>query len=356
MNKQFADLSAAELTAKMRIGWNLGNTLDVVSPLLFKKFPAVKKMETGWRNPVTTKKMITTIKNAGFNTLRIPVSWCKTTDEDFNIRRDWMDRVKEIVNFGIDNSMIIILNTHHDESIFKFTSEQTEKSLTVFRKIWEQIADAFKDYDENLILEALNEPRTIKSELEWKGGTPEERANLNKHYQVFVDTVRKSGGNNNKRILMVNTYAASISQCAIEDLKIPSDSLPDKIIASIHAYEPNGFALNTKPVGIDGSVNKWSVDNPKDVFPITDPIDRAYSAFVSKGIPVVIGEFGALNKNNTETRAAWAEYFVRYAKSKKMPCVWWDNGIDQHFLLLDRRKNVIKYPSIAEALMRGTSD
>ena len=356
MNKQFNELSAAELTAKIKVGWNLGNTLDVVYPKLSGKDVTVWEMETGWHNPVTTKEMITTIKNAGFNTIRIPVTWCKTIDDDFNIRKDWMDRVTEVANYAVDNNMIIILNTHHDESIFKFTDAETEKSLAVFKKVWEQIAAAFKDYDENLILEALNEPRTIKSEFEWKGGTSEERANLNKHYQVFVDTVRNSGGNNGRRILMINTYAASIRQCAIEDLIIPSDTAQNKIIASIHAYEPNGFALNTKPVGTEGSTDKWSVDNPDDIFPITDPVDRAYSAFVSKGIPVVIGEFGALNKNNTETRTIWAEYSVRYAKSKGIPCVWWDNGNDNHFLLLDRRNNTIKYPSIIDALMKGTSD
>ncbi|MCL2722228.1 MAG: glycoside hydrolase family 5 protein, partial [Treponema sp.] len=238
--------------------------------------------------------------------------------------------------------------------IFKFTNDEVGKSLIIFQRIWEQIADTFKNYDEKLILEAFNEPRTIKSEMEWKGGTADERANLNTHYQVFVDTVRKSGGNNDKRILMVNTYAASIRQIAMDDLVIPTDTVPNKIIASIHAYEPNDFALNVKPVGVDGSVNTWSIDNPDDVLAITDPIDRAYSKFTEgKGMPVIIGEFGALNKNNTEVRTAWVEFHIRYAAKKGIPCVWWDNGIDAHFLLLDRNNLTIKYPTIVEALMKG---
>jgi len=356
MKEQFNDLTASELTAKMKIGWNLGNTLDTIHPSLFNSDVTVSEMETIWRNPVTSKKLITTIKETGFNTIRIPVTWCKAADENFIIRKDWMYRVTEVVNYAKENDLIIILNTHHDERIFKFTNEETKKSLTVFKKIWEQIAAEFKDYNEKLIFEALNEPRTIKSDDEWKGGTSEERSNLNKHYQVFADTIRESGGNNDKRILMINTYAASIRQCAIDDLAIPSDKTPNKIIASIHMYEPNGFALNTKPAGTDGSVNTWNVKNPEDTFPITDPLDRAYSAFVNKGIPVVIGEFGALNKDNTEARTAWAEYHVRYAKSKNIPCIWWDNGNDHHFLLLDRKNNKIKYPSITEALMNGISN
>jgi endoglucanase len=351
----FNDLSAAELVSKIRIGWNLGNSLDTINPAFFKKETTVAEMETRWRNPVTTKNMITTIKNAGFDTLRIPVTWCKAADSNYKIRADWMERVVQIVNYAADNDMYIILNTHHDEGIFKFTDAQTQESLITFRKIWEQIADTFKNYNEKLIFEALNEPRTIGSDLEWKGGTSEERANLNKHYQVFIDTVRNSGGNNGKRVLMVNTHAASIRQEAIEDLVIPVDTVPNKIIASIHAYEPTNFALNTKPVGVDGSVNTWSMDNTDDVFAITDPIDRAFSAFIAgKGIPVIIGEFGAVNKNNTETRTVWAEFFVKYARNKGIPCIWWDNGLDIHFLLLDRHNETLKYPSIIEALMKGS--
>jgi endoglucanase len=355
--KPFKDISAIDLVADINIGWNLGNSLDTINPSLFKKETTVSEMETRWRNPVTTKEMITAIKNAGFNTIRIPVTWCKTLDSEHIIRTDWMERVVQIVNYAAENDLYIILNTHHDEGIFKFTNTELEKSLIIFNKIWEQIADTFKNYDEKLIFEALNEPRTIGSELEWKGGTGEERINLNKYYQHFTETVRNSGGNNNKRIIMVNTYAASIRQETINDLVIPVDSVPGKIIASIHAYEPNGFALNTKPVGTDGSVNTWDINNPEDTFAITDPIDRAFSAFVAgKGIPVIIGEFGALNKNNTEVRTAWAEFHVKYAKDKGIPCIWWDNGIDAHFLLLDRNKGTIRYPAIIDALMRGVSN
>jgi endoglucanase len=153
---------------------------------------------------------------------------------------------------------------------------------------------------------------------------------------------------------MVNTHAASIRQETIDDLVIPVDTIPNKIIVSIHAYEPFNFALNTKPVGVDGSVDTWSINNPDDTFAITDPVDRAYLAFVKgKGLPVIIGEFGALNKNNTEVRVQWVEFHVKYAREKGIPCIWWDNGIDAHFLLFNRHDNTIKYPVIIDALMKG---
>jgi endoglucanase len=345
-------LTATELVSKITVGWNLGNTLDCSGLTWLGANPSVSQMETAWGNPVTTKANITALKNAGFNAVRIPVSWAKCADVNYNIRTDWMARVAEVVDYAVDNGMYVILNTHHDEGIFKFKNADKEKSEKAFRKIWEQIAEKFKNYDEKLVFEALNEPRTINSLNEWSGGTPEERANLNSHYRVFVETVRASGGNNANRVLMINTYAASGDANAINGLEIPKDNASNKIIASIHVYAPYDFALNVK-----SPVNTWDRNSSKDTSPITAPIDHVYNTFVSKGIPVIIGEFGAMNKNNIDARTEWAEYYVNYAKSKGMPCFWWDNGgvsgDGETFGLLDRKTNNFVFPSIIEALMRG---
>jgi endoglucanase len=353
--QDFTDITAAQLVAKMTVGWNLGNTLDAYGDWM--KGSSVTQMETGWGNPKTTKANITAIKNAGFNVIRIPVSWSKATDANFNIREDWMERVVEIVNYAIDNDMYVLLNTHHDEDIFKFTNAQKAASLTAFQKIWEQIASAFKNYDDKLIFEGLNEPRTKGADWEWSGGNAEERANLNEHYKVFVETVRASGGNNDKRMLMLNPYAASGSAAAMNGLVIPADTAKNKIIISYHNYAPNGFALE------NNMNNTWSADNPGDTSPITDPIDRYYDKFVSKGIPVIIGEFGAQNKNNDATRAAWAEYYVSYARSKGIPCVWWDMGIatgdvtaNDLFAIFNRNDNTWYFQGIVDAMMEAVAN
>jgi endoglucanase len=264
-----------------------------------------------------------------------------------------MERVVEVVNYAVACDMYIILNTHHDEDIFAFQNHKMEESTTAFRIIWEQIADVFKNYNEKLMFEGLNEPRTPGSEREWQGGTPEEHMNLNTYYQLFVDTVRASGGNNSKRILVMNTYAASSEAAAINGLVLPADTVKDKIIASIHTYSPYNFALNK-----DAAYNTWDINKHADTSPVTDPIDRAYNAFVSKNIPVIMGEFGAMNKNNTDTRAQWAEFYVSYAKGKGIPCIWWDNGVisggnAERFGLLNRHTNEFAYPEIVDALMRG---
>jgi len=358
----FNDITAAELVAGMTVGWNLANTLDATDyGQGWLKDQPVNALETSWGNPVTTKAMITAIKNAGFNTIRIPVTWGKTVDSDFNIRADWMARVTEVVNYAVDNDMYIILNTHHDDfsdgGIFKFTDSEKTASIAAFRKIWEQIADNFKNYDEKLIFEGLNEPNTEDTPLQWFGGTAEEHKNLNEHYQVFVDIVRASGGNNDKRMLMVNTYGASYLAAAVNGLVLPDDPAPNKLIVSIHPYIPYNFALNASPVGTNSSVGTWSSSNPSDTEEIHLAVELAYDKFISKGIPVIFGEFGVLDKNNEAVRAEYTEYYVRYARSRGIVCVWWDGAGDgeEHgnFEIFNRNSRTFKFPQILSALMRA---
>ena len=344
--QSFKDITAVQLVAGIKVGWNLGNTLDAVK---FGSNLTVSELETAWGNPVTTKEHITAIKNTGFNAIRIPVSWAKCADSDYNIRADWMARVTEVVNYAVENDMYILLNTHHDESVFKFTSKEKTASINAFRKIWAQIAGNFQNYDEKLIFEGLNEPRTRGSAAEWNGGTAGERANLNEHYKVFVKTVRACGGNNDKRFLMINTYGASGLAAAMNGLTIPADTAQNKLIASYHAYEPYNFALNEG----SGSVKTWSQSNSSDTSPITSRINQANSSFISKGIPVILGEFGALDRGNEPARAAWVEFYVKHAAEKGIKCFWWDDG--GNFRLYNRREDTFYFPQIKDGLIRGAN-
>jgi endoglucanase len=221
--------------------------------------------------------------------------------------------------------------------------------------MWEQIAWNFKNYNDKLVFEGLNEPRTRNSPAEWTGGTTSERNIINEYYQVFVETVRASGGNNGKRILMINPYGANAGQAALSGLKIPNDSVQNKIVVSIHAYSPYNFALNQG----GGAVDTWSKDNNSDTQAVRTPVDLAYTIFVSKGIPVIMGEFGSVDRDNEDARAELAEYYVSYAKSKGIPCFWWDNGIynrseGELFGILERSDNTFPFPKIIDALMRAS--
>ncbi|MCL2329004.1 MAG: cellulase family glycosylhydrolase [Bacteroidetes bacterium] len=344
-------MTATEWVENVTIGWNLGNTLDATSDWNSNQYNETPAWhEKSWGNPVTTKAMITALKDAGFNAIRIPVSWSKVANENYIIRTDWMARVTEVVDYAVENDMYIVLNTHHDENIFKFTDAKKAQSLVAFRKIWEQIADNFKDYDGKLVFEGLNEPRTKGSAAEWSGGTAEEHSVLNEHHQVFVDVVRASGGNNGTRILLINAYGASPDAKAMNALELPTDVVPNKLIVSFHNYSPYNFALNRG----DGAVSTWSRSKVSDTSPITYPINNYFNKFVNNGVPVIIGEFGAIDKNNEAIRADWTDYYVKYAESKGMKCFWWDNGAvmgnGELFGLFNRIAKNFYFPEIARAL------
>ncbi|MCL2224135.1 MAG: glycoside hydrolase family 5 protein [Defluviitaleaceae bacterium] len=356
---------AAEMVAQMRVGWNLGNSLDAHPHGNVLQFDRpVSTHETMWGNPVTTQENIQTIAAAGFDVLRVPVTWYArmvSGDDNYTIRQDWMDRVIEVVNWGLDEGMFVIVNTHHDEHIFGVLDEELEESKIVIARLWEQIGYVFRDYTHMLIFEGLNEPRTIGSPAEWNGGTPEERNNVNILNQVFVDTVRAIGGNNTNRMLMVPTYAASASNRAIQDFVLPQDPTNDvnKLIVSLHMYEPYNFALTLSPTMRTG----WTTQNNDDTGPIVWGLDRAYNHFVSQGIPVIMGEMGALNRDNANSRAQWTYFYVSEAMAREIVCVWWDNGrigtsLSQadgdHFGIFNRRTNEFPFPEIIDALMNAS--
>jgi len=365
------DITATKLVADIRMGWNLGNTFDAHGERsgfseLCKDYidSTPTEMEAAWVEHVTTKENINAIRAAGFNAIRIPVTWLKACDGDFNIRNDWMTRVKEVVGYAVDNDMIISVDSHHDERYYSLLDKDMPETKKVFVRLWEQIAEGFKDYSEKLILEGLNEPRTIDSEAEWYG-TQEDHKNLNILNQLFVDTVRKTGGNNAKRILMIPTVAASASEVSQKAFILPKDTIDNKLIVSIHAYEPYEFALET---GHDRPV-QWDINNPDDTSSITEPLDLAYELFVSRGIPVIMGEMGALNRNNIESRVEWTKYYVTYAKSKGIPCFWWDPWMtyvtcpdDEHdhwvetFGIFNRDTDTFDHPEIVNAMKYAASD
>ncbi|MDR0273056.1 MAG: glycoside hydrolase family 5 protein [Clostridiales bacterium] len=353
--------NAEAMVADMQIGWNLGNTLDTgANPSM-----AIELHETSWGNPITTRENIEAIHAAGFDVLRVPVTWnprLVRNTEDYSIREDWMNRVQEVVDYGMELGMFVILNTHHDEPLFSLYDAEMENSEYVISRLWEQIAYVFRDYDHRLIFEGINEPRTKGSRAEWNGGTPEERNNVNVLNQVFVDTVRASGGNNSNRMLMVATYAAAVLDSTISDFVLPVDpaNSENMLIVSLHMYAPYEFALATDSNMRHG----WSTQNRNDTDPIIRGLDLAYNYFVSNGIPVIMGEMGALNRNNTSSRVNWTTFYVSEAANRNILCVWWDNGLtegatlsrtdEDFFGIFNRRTNTFPFPEIIDALMSAS--
>jgi len=333
-----ADISPMDLVADMKIGWNLGNTLDATGGIGIAS-------ERAWGNPKTTQEMIDKILDAGFNVIRLPITWDGHfgAAPEYKIHDIWLQRVKEVVDYAYNKGAYVIINTHHEEWYMP-TEENKVANGEQIVALWTQIAEYFKDYDEHVIFEGLNEPRLRGTSKEWSGDSKASEV-INYWEQLFVDAVRATGGNNTLRHLMITGYAASSSRDNLAKIKLPED---DKLIVSVHAYTPYNFALNTK------GTSTWDV--AKDARDIDSLMKTINDLFISKGIPAIIGEFGAMNKENEAERVEWATYYLTKAKEIGVPCVWWDNGAfsgnGENFGLLDRRKLEYPYPELLDAMMK----
>ena len=322
VNMEIRDIPSKELLKEIKVGWNLGNTMDATGdPTL--------GAETHWQSTTTSTYMMQLLKDTGFDIVRIPVSWGEHMDASYKVDPEWMARVHEIVDYGIDNGLFVILNTHH-ENWYMPTEEDKPQDLEQMKALWEQIAEEFKGYDEHLIFEGVNEPRLRDTPLEWSGGTEASRKIVAEYAKTFYDTVRASGGNNAKRHLMVTGYAASSMKECMKDTWLPEGD--DKVIVSVHAYLPYNFALN-----VNGT-DKW--DASRDTGEIDSFFKNLDELFVSKDIPVIIGEFGVMNKDNLDDRIACTEYYLSKARELGIPALWWDNnaayGNGENFGLMDR--------------------
>ena len=365
--KQIPDKECFRFVKDMKTGWNLGNTLDAYSQ--GKMYGDDISSVEIWGNPVTTKEMIDTLKNTGFRTVRIPVTWHNHVTDDGNgpvISEAWLDRVQEVVDYAYDNGMYVILNTHHDntaniegEGGYYPDTAHAEESDRYIRGIWTQVAERFKDYDEHLIFESLNEPRLAGTDYEWNfnAGVAECKdaaGSINRLNQLFVDTVRATGGNNVERYLMMPGYDASLAGAITDLYQLPNDIVSDKLIVSVHAYTPYNFAL--RPGSESEATDYFSWEDPKSVYEINDLMNSLYSKFVSKGIPVVIGEYGAVNRdNNTQDRVDYYAYYTAAARANGITCCVWDNGSftdGEIFGILRRRVNQWFFEETIEAMMK----
>lgn len=334
------DLDPIELCKEITIGWNLGNTLDATGG-------SGLSSETSWGNPKATEKLILAVKDAGFNTVRIPTTWYNHCDSSWNIDKEWMDRVQEVVDYAYNNDMYVILNVHHEN--WNFTSYDNEsKARKIEKTLWTQIAKRFIDYDEHLIFEGMNEPRKNGTAVEWNGGDAEGREVVNRFNAEFVKTVRATGGNNQYRCLMIPTYAASSG--GLDGFTLPDD---DKLIVSIHAYTPYNFAMNTG----GGATSRFSEDDYNSTNELKWLSGELNSRFISKGVGVIIGECGATDKGNLYDRIRWAKYFPRVFGQYGIPVVLWDNGAfgtgNEKYGLIDRNTLKWAYPTYIKALVKA---
>ena len=252
-----------------------------------------------------------------------------------------MDRVQEIVDYAYGRGAYVIINVHHEDWNYPYYDNKDAASEKI-SAIWSQISDRFKDYDSHLIFEVQNEPRKVGTDVEWTGGDDEGREVVNAVNMAAYEAIRASEGNNKTRLIMLPGYAASSSTEVLSSIQIPEND--DCVAVSVHAYTPYDFALN-----ISGRA-EWNNDT-QDIVRLMRDLNRM---FISKGTPVIIGEFGALNKNNEEERVEWLDYYLEKADEIGVPCIWWDNGAfnsnGENFGIIDRKRLEFPYPGIIDVI------
>lgn len=321
--------SAAEAVSHMNVGWNLGNTLDSYGTWINGTSPA--SFEAAWGNVVTTKAMIDSVRAQGINSIRIPVTWAQHIDDNGNIDAAWLNRVKEVVDYAYDEGMYVILNVHHDtgengsDKVCWIMAENDNYAANnaKFRNLWTNIANAFIDYDDHLLFEGYNE--IIDRDNTWNAPNSEDSYQATNDYaQAFVDAVRATGGNNATRNIIINTYVSSIDPAVLSHMVFPTDTTSGHMICEVHVYSPWGFTGTAASVNWTPVHNDFTDADRNEI----DGIMIALENFSNeRGLPVIIGEFGAEYKNNDDQIANYVQYLVSSAASHGVKCFYWDNGI-----------------------------
>lgn len=315
--EELSNRTAFQITREMKVGWNLGNSLDAYNTNLSD--PTPYQTETAWGNPVTTQAMIDAVKAKGFNTVRVPTTWFQHVDSDFNIDADYLARVKEVVDYCFNDGLYVILNVHHEETWINRSDFDTayDDMSWKLKKIWSQIATAFADYDQHLVFEGMNEPRAAGTTREWWGATAADKEVINKLDADFVNTVRSVDSKyRTSRLLMIPAYCASSDPSIYGSLVVPND---DHVAVSVHAYSPYSFVMDETATH-DTFTSAYKSE-------LNTILKNVRNKFISNNIPVVIGEMSASNYNNTSARIEWAETYASTAKAYGMPVVLWDNNV-----------------------------
>ncbi len=295
------NLTALELSKLMGNGINLGNTMEAYGRPELGINADTSKYETFWGQPVTTEEMIAGMKSCGFDSIRIPVAWTNMMDYengDYTIADAYLDRVDELITYAINNGMYVIINDHWDGSwwgMFGSATEETrETAFTMYTSMWTQLAEHYHDYDESLIFESGNEElgnRLNDTDICKDSGSLSEDEcyeMTNRINQTFVDTVRAIGGNNADRFLLIAGYNTNIAKTCDDRFKMPKDTIPDKLLVSVHYYDPWNYC------GTD-SGTQWGTHGEYE----TQNADlKKMTKFTEQGYGVIIGEYGVLAKDD----------------------------------------------------------
>lgn len=328
------DNAAWQVMNRLGMGWNLGNQLDAHNNGLAG--------ETFWGNPKATQATFDKLKEAGYKSVRIPVTWLGKIGEapDYRIDESWMSRVAEIVGYAESAGLNVIINIHHDGADSKYwldiksaalSAAENDEIIAEIKAVWGQIAEKFKDKGDFLIFESFNEIH----DGGWGWGANRNDGGkqykcLNEWNQAFVDAVRATGGGNASRYLAVPGYCTNID-LTVESFVMPEDAVADRLIVAVHYYDPSEYTLTAKysEWGHTAAASKKAPGSDEDS--VKEAFEKMYDKFIKAGIPVYIGEMGCANRATEREQAFqryWFEYVVKAAKTYGMAPFVWDNGAE----------------------------
>lgn len=336
--------NAVSAVKNMKIGWNVGNTMDCCGlGNVADTGKTVFDYERQWGNPAISKELIHLVGKAGYGAIRVPVTYYEHMDEEGNLDSAWVVRVKEVVDWVLEEGMYCITNIHHDtgageQAWLRADEKVFEHEKDKYIRIWEQLAMVFQDYGEKLILEGFNE--MLDADSSWDYTKPENYSCINQYNQVFVDVIRKSGGNNQERNLLLNTYGASPLEPAAKAFKLPKDVTEGHLMVGVHFYKPDAFSA--------GDMELWNEDGEKEVNTFFEQMD---DFFLSKGIPVIMGECGTHDIRREEERVKYVHSVLSKVKVRDMAYFWWDDGGSMK--LIDRNKNQFIYKKLQKAIVES---
>ncbi len=321
--------TAVQLAAKIKLGWNMGNSLEAIGG------------ETAWGNPKATKALIDLVKANGFNAIRIPCSFDQylANSTTAKIKEEWLARVKEVVHYAVDNDMYVIVNIHWDGGWLENNCTEAAKSTTNAKQkaYWEQIATYLRGFDEHLIFASANEPKVANAS---------EMAVLTTYHQTFIDAVRSTGGKNAYRTLVVQGPDTDIEKTNKLMLTLPTDKVANRMMMEVHYYTPYQFTLMDKDADWGKMFYYWGANTRSTTDTERNPtwgeeadlaklFKSMKTQFVDKGIPVILGEFGAIRRSNLSgsnlslhlaSRAYYLKVVVQQAKANGMVPFYWDEG------------------------------
>jgi endoglucanase len=350
--------NAVQLAAQIKLGWNIGNTLEASGG------------ETAWGNPMVTKALIDKVKLSGFNAIRIPCSWNQymANSSTAQLKLDWLNRVKEVVQYCVDNGMYVIVNIHWDGGWLENNcTTARQSSVNAMQKaFWEQIATHLRGFDEHLLFASANEPNV---------STATEMSVLNSYHQTFINAVRSTGGHNSYRVLVIQGPSTDIQKTNDLMNTLPTDQIANRMMTEIHYYTPWNFCGLEADASWGNMFYYWG----QGYHSTTDPTRNANwgeeadlnmyfqmmkTKFVDKGIPVVLGEYGAIRRSSLTgdaltlhlaSRAYYLKTVTQAAKAHGLLPFYWDNGSlgNNTFAVFDRQTNTVYDQQALDALVQG---